>query len=150
MIIKANPESFGQKQNIKTKYDFVFSNYYQLEDDNGEIKVNYLIGHCWGIVSINLTELIKENKLAFKIQKTAMLGDYHFHHITFEYNSQLDEFIKYYKYKEQWERIINLPIKEKIEYLEAILMNMDNVLLSYFEPIIHNYITDNRVLNKCN
>ena len=141
MIIKANPESFGQNQSIKTKYDFLFSNYYQLEDDNGEIKVNYLIGRCWGIVSINLTELFEENKLTFKIQKFASKG-HNYQNITFRYNSKLDEFVEFYEiHLKAFLRTTNkLSDDDKIQQLEAILLHLDTDLLEYFEPILHNYI----------
>lgn len=142
MIIKANSKSTDKKRNIKTKYDFVFSDYYQLEDNNGYIKANYLIGHCWGIVSINLTELFEKNKITFKIQKSAKLEDYHYHHITFEHNSKLDEFVEVYK--NYWGNTIkdskDVDEIKYIEYLEDLLTIMDLELLSYFEPIVHNYI----------
>ena len=135
MIINTNKKSFvDNKHIIKTKYDFLFKNYFQLVIENNDIKAIYLIGD-WNQVNINLAKLFEENKIIFEIQKPNEANKYH--NIIFENNHNLNKFVECYK--EQWEFIKSQSDTDKIKSLEDLLNYMDYDLLEYFESIIYNY-----------
>jgi len=135
MIINTNKKSFvDNKHIIKTKYDFLFKNYFQLLIENNDIKAIYLIGD-WNQVNINLTKLFEENKIIFEIQKPNEINKYH--NIIFENNHNLNKFVECYK--EQWKFIKSQSDVDKMKSLEDLLDYMDYDLLEYFESIIYNY-----------